>query len=288
MDLNFLNDIQTAQRPIQDTRILIVDDEPAMARSIMGVLSLVGLKASSVSGGNEAIKELDHTSYDLILLDLKMPEVDGIDVLNHINEKKIETNVIIVSGESEIKKAIHVLKNGARDFIRKPYTTDELLFSIKNVLEKIQLEEVNQEMLEKLEESEALHRFIVHHSPDLLYMLDPGGYFVFVNKNTVKLLGYSRKEIIGKHYTEVVYQKDVERAKLFFNNGILPQKGKNLEIRLQGKKQKSLLHVEIRAINIERKISGGYKLGRHDNHKPNFVGSYGVARDITERKNRKN
>lgn len=284
MDLNFLNDIQSTHRSILDTKILIVDDEPAMARSIQGVLSLVGLKASSVSGGYAAIEELTNTRYDLVLLDLNMPDIDGTEVLSHLHDNQIKTNVIVVSGESEIKKAIHVLKHGAKDFIRKPYTTDELLFSIKNVLEKINLEADNLEMLEKLEESEALHRFIVHNSPDLLYMLDPDGYFVFVNKNTVKLLGYSRKEIVGKHYSEVIYPKDLERAKLFFNNGILPQSGKSLELRLQGKKANQLLHVAIRAINIERKNTGGFKLSRQLNNKPNFVGSYGVARDITERK----
>lgn len=284
MDLNFLNNIKIASGSSQKINILIVDDDPAMAQSIQGVLSLVGLKANSVSGGYAAIDELARQSYDLVLLDLKMPDLDGTEVLRHINDKKIETNVIVVSGESEIRKAIDVLKNGARDFIRKPYTTDELLFSINNVLEKIRLEQDNRAMLEKLEESEALHRFIVHNSPDLLYMLDRDGYFVFVNKNTVKLLGFSRKEIIGKHYTDVIYEKDVERARLFFKNGLIPQSGKSLELRLQGKNKKSLLHVEIRAINIEKKITGGYKLGRHDNRKPNFVGTYGVARDITERK----
>lgn len=284
MDNNFLRDIQNNPALITETKILIVDDDPVMARSIQGVLSLVGLEAHSVTGGYAAIKELDSRSYHLVLLDLNMPDMDGTEVLDHINTNMIDTNVIVVSGESEVKKAIHVLKNGARDFIRKPYSTDELLFSIKNVLEKINLELDNREMVEKLEESEALHRFIVHNSPDLLYMLDRDGHFVFVNKNTLKSLGYRRKEIIGKHYTEVVYPKDIERAKLFFNNGFIPQNAKNLELRLQNKKKTALLHVEIRAINIEKKITGGYKLGRNDHRKPGFIGTYGVARDITERK----
>ncbi|MBN1956699.1 MAG: EAL domain-containing protein [Desulfuromonadales bacterium] len=279
-----MRDIQNNPALITETKILIVDDDPVMARSIQSVLSLVGLEAHSVTGGYAAIKELDSRSYHLVLLDLNMPDMDGTEVLDHINTNMIDTNVIVVSGESEVKKAIHVLKNGARDFIRKPYSTDELLFSIKNVLEKINLELDNREMVEKLEESEALHRFIVHNSPDLLYMLDRDGYFVFVNKNTLKSLGYRRKEIIGKHYTEVVYPKDIERAKLFFNNGFIPQNAKNLELRLQNKKKSALLHVEIRAINIEKKITGGYKLGRNDHRKPGFIGTYGVARDITERK----
>lgn len=284
MDSNHFNKFKNKVVSNEDVTILIVDDDPAITKSLKMVLSINGLKAHSVSGGHAALEELRLNKYELVLLDINMPDMNGMDVIDSINQNNIDTNVIIVSGESEIYKAIHVLKNGAKDFIRKPYTTDELLFSIQNILEKIFLERENREMLAKLEESEALHRFIVHNSPDLLYMLDKNGCFVFVNKNTVKLLGYSRKELIGKHYQDVVYPADLERANLFFSDGQLPKETKNQELRLQCKNQNSLLHVEVRAINIEKKLSGGYKLGRNSHSKKNFVGTYGVARDITEKK----
>ena len=284
MDIGHFNKIKSHHSTMDKVKILIVDDDLTVASSIKSVLTLEGLNSHSVSSGREALKELYKKNYELVLLDLNMPDMGGEEVLDLINSSDIDTNVIVVSGESEIKKAIHVLKNGARDFIRKPYSTDELLFSIKNVLEKVFLERENQEMINKLEESEALHRFIVHNSPDLLYMLDSTGHFVFINKNTIKLLGYSRKEIIGKHYTEVVYAKDIDRANLFFNNKQFPKNTTGQELRLQCKSNGSLLHVEVRAINIEKKISGGFKLGRHYKQNQNFVGTYGVARDISERK----
>jgi len=284
MDIGHFNKPQNCFSATEKAKILIVDDDLAMAKSIRGVLSLNGMTAHSVAGGYAAIEELGTNHYDLILLDLNMPDMDGEKVLDYINKHNIETNVIVVSGESELKKAINVLKNGAKDFIRKPYSADELLFSIKNVLEKIGLERDNKEMVEKLEESEALHRFIVHNSPDLLYMLDRDGHFVFVNKNTIKLLGYSRKEIIGKHYQKLIYPKDLDRANRFFDDKKFPKNTKSEELRLQCKKPGSLLHVEVRAINIEKKISGGYKLGRINNRKQNFIGTYGVARDVSERK----
>ncbi len=284
MDIGHFNKFQNKDMTTEEVKVMIVDDDQAVARSIGGILSLNGLDVKIVDSGFSALEELRNNSYELVLLDLNMPGMDGEEVLDHINSYNMDTNVIVVSGESEIRKAIHVLKNGAKDFIRKPYTTDELLFSITNVLEKIHLERENQKMVEKLEESEALHRFIVHNSPDLLYMLDRDGHFVFINKNTIKTLGYSRKEIIGKHYRELVYHKDIDRADLFFNNKQFPKNTKNQELRLRCKNDKSLLHVEVRAINIEKKISGGYKLGRNYNRKESFIGTYGVARDISERK----
>ncbi|WP_321369841.1 EAL domain-containing protein [uncultured Desulfuromusa sp.] len=284
MDIGHFKKAPNNHSTTENTKILIVDDDLAMAKSLQGVLSLNGMSTHSVAGGYAAIEELKKNHYELTLLDLNMPDMDGEKVLEHINKNNIETSVIIVSGESEIKKAITVLKNGAKDFIRKPYSTDELLFSIRNVLEKIHLEQDNKEMVEMLEESEALHRFIVHNSPDLLYMLDRNGYFVFVNRNTIKLLGYSRKEIIGKHYQEIIHPNDLDRANLFFNDKKFPKNTKSQEIRLRCKTKGALLHVEIRAINIEKKISGGYKLGRSNIRKENFIGTYGVARDVSERK----
>ncbi|SDZ84985.1 PAS domain S-box-containing protein/diguanylate cyclase (GGDEF) domain-containing protein [Desulfuromusa kysingii] len=284
IDIGHFNKSQHDHLEAKNGKILIVDDDVAVGQSVKGILAFNGMSAHTVAGGHAAIEELNHNDYVLTLLDLNMPDMGGEKVLEYINNNAINTNVIVISGESEIKKAIHVLKNGARDFIRKPYSADELLFSIKNVLEKIYLEQDNKEMIGMLEESEALHRFIVHNSPDLLYMLDRDGYFVFVNRNTIKLLGYSRKEIIGKHYRDVVHPQDRDRANLFFTKKQFPKNSESQEIRLQGKRKGTLLHVEIRAINIEKKVSGGYKLGRNDKRKENFIGTYGVARDVSERK----
>ncbi len=284
MERSHFNRFKNPHAAGKDASILIVDDDPAVAKSIAMILSVNGLASNIVSGGHAALEELGQNDYELVLLDLNMPDMSGIEVIDRINRDNIDTNVIVVSGESEMSKAIHVLKNGAKDFIRKPYSTDELLFSVQNVLEKIYLERDNRDMVAKLEESEALHRFIVHNSPDLLYMLDKDGCFVFVNNNTVRSLGYSRRELIGKHYRDIIHPDDLERASMFFKEGQLPKETQSQELRLQCKNSGSFLHVEVRAINIEKKISGGYKLGRNNHRKENFVGTYGVARDITEKK----
>jgi len=143
MDTNHFNKFQNPQTDKKNATILIVDDDLAVAKSISMVLSINGLKSYSVAGGHAALEELRLNKYELVLLDLNMPDMDGMEVIDRINKDNIDTNVIVVSGESEIYKAIHVLKNGAKDFVRKPYSADELLFSIQNVLEKIYLEREN-------------------------------------------------------------------------------------------------------------------------------------------------
>ncbi len=268
-------------------KILVVDDDPVLLRSIQGILATEGMDSSAAENGLVAIQKIDecrNEPFDIILLDLEMPGLNGEGVIDYINHNNIDTCVIVVSGEKEVQRAIQVLKSGAKDFIRKPYRPEELLHAINQVFENRLLSQQNQKMLQRLEESEALHRFIVHNSPDLLYMLDRNGYFVFVNKNTVRSLGYSRKEMIGKHYSEIIHPKDKEKAKLFFSNRLIPKSIKNLELCLLTKDRKEIRHVEVRALNIEKRLTGGYKLSQHNTDNINFIGSYGVARDITDRK----
>lgn len=286
MDFFNFNHLGITATAVAKTKILVVDDDPKICQSITEILKSVGLQAYPAAGGREALNYLNRESFSLVILDLNMPEVDGIEIINHINRNAIDCAIIVVSGESEFDIAVHVLKNGAKDFIKKPYAPDELLFSIKNVLEKRFLEITNRGMVEKIKESEALHKFIVHNSPDILFMLDKNGFFTFINRNIVRTLGYAQQEVIGKHYTDFVHPKDINRAKFFFGTQKLPKNTKSVEIRLLGKDNKAVTHVEVRTMQVEKSFSGGYKLGIRSKNKDgdNFVGTYGVARDITGRK----
>lgn len=282
-DMSHLSGGTASTSPID---VLIVDDDQRICKSLQQILSSAGLNSSYAVGGFAALRALEQKNYQLILLDLNMPNIGGIDVINHINSNNIETNIIVVSGELELNTAIEVLTSGAQDFIRKPYSPDELLFSVKNVLEKRALELENREMVEKIKESEALHKFIVHNSPDLLYMLDQSGYFTFVNRNLTKTLGYTPKEVIGKHYSTFVHPKDRNRANYFFTTQRIPKGAKKVELRLQCKDGRSTLHVEVRAMQVEKNFAGGYKLSSNGSAEKSdhFLGTYGVARDITEKK----
>jgi diguanylate cyclase (GGDEF)-like protein/PAS domain S-box-containing protein len=267
----------------QTIKILIVDDEPNMAQSIQGLLQVSGLTAKVATDGSAALTLLQEQKFDLVLLDLNMPDMDGTAVLENINRLGIRTNVIVISAEAEVQKAIHVLKIGAKDYIRKPYSPDELFFSIKKVMEKQQLKDENRGIYKKLAESEALHRFLIHNSPDLLFMLDRDGRFIFLNNNTMRLLGYRRKELLRCHYSEIVHLKDLDRVKLFFQNSNFLRNTKSMELRLLSKSGK-IRHVEVRAMHFSKRKKGGYRLGVSKVAQENSLGTYGVARDITDKK----
>ncbi len=267
-----------------EQNILIVDDDPVVLKSLKDLLAIRGMDADTAIGGREAIVCLDQKDYDLVLLDLQMPYVNGHDVMQHIRENNIEAYVIIVSGETSFEAARDACSQGAYNFLRKPYATDELMITIKNALKEKSLEKQNRLMNDQLRESERLHRYLVNTSPDIIYILDPDGKFTFINERIESLLGYSYKELIGKHYSMLVHQNDSEVARYVFNERRVGDRAsRNVEIRLKCKDDNTPRFFETRTLPIELSSMGIYK--NEDNPKKRtYLGTYGVARDITERK----
>ncbi len=268
---------------INEQKILIVDDDPVVLKSLKDLLAIRGFNPNTAIGGQEAICQLDQNDYDLVLLDLHMPYVNGHDVMAHINANLINTSVIIVSGETSFEAAKNACTQGAYDFLRKPYATDELIITINNALKEKRLQKQNKFMQKQLSESERLHRYIVNTSPDIIYILDQDGYFTFINERIESLLGFSKEEIVGKHYSFLVHHDDMEQAKYVFNERrIGTRAAKNIELRLKCKNDNNSRHFNNRTLSIELSATGMYS-GKGESNS-SYTGTYGVARDVTERK----
>ncbi|MCU7837911.1 MAG: EAL domain-containing protein [Candidatus Thiodiazotropha sp. (ex Troendleina suluensis)] len=266
-----------------NARILIADDEPRARASLKEILRFSGYETTLAESGSEAIELLTSSSFDLILLDLNMPDLHGHKVMEHIDHYSIDCDIIVVSGETTFDHATQALRKGAQDFLRKPYAPDELLRSVSNVLERRQLKAENQAINLRLSESEALHKFIVNNSPDMIYLLDQDGNFAFINDRIETLLGYNRNEIIGQHFSKLIHTEDIERANFTFNERRTGDRAtRSTELRLSSKNSSGPRYFESRAVPIELSSIGIYTMN-HDNKKA-FIGTYGVARDITERK----
>lgn len=116
--------------------ILIVDDDVNLCNELNEDLREVGYDTESVYDGNQAVLKIAEKTFDLILLDLKIPEKDGFEILKEINEKGRNSKVIVLTAYADVKSAIDSAKMGANDFISKPYDFDELLITIRKVLQK--------------------------------------------------------------------------------------------------------------------------------------------------------
>ena len=142
---------------INEQKILIVDDDTVVLKSLKDLLATRGFNPDAAIGGQEAICQLDQNNYDLILLDLHMPYVNGHDVMAHIRTNKINTSVVIVSGETSFEAAKDACSQGAYDFLRKPYATDELIITINNALKEKRLQKQNTFMQKPANSGQSYH-----------------------------------------------------------------------------------------------------------------------------------
>jgi two-component system nitrogen regulation response regulator NtrX len=123
--------------------VLVVDDEPSILQSLSGVLSDEGFEALTAGNGYEALKMIEKLSPDLVLLDIWMPGIDGIETLKEIKRNNPFLQVIIISGHGNVETAVKATKLGAYDFIEKPLSIDKVIVAINNALNFRRLEEEN-------------------------------------------------------------------------------------------------------------------------------------------------
>jgi DNA-binding response OmpR family regulator len=117
-------------------RILVVDDDEALRELVRSQLEGAGYELDEANDGSSAIEKLGTGSYDLMLLDINMPEKSGIDVLRFWKEKALKCRVIMLTGRVGFSIATESLKLGADEYITKPFSLEYLMSSIKRVLEK--------------------------------------------------------------------------------------------------------------------------------------------------------
>jgi DNA-binding NtrC family response regulator len=114
--------------------ILVVDDEDALRTVLTNELMNEGYEVRNAGDGDEALTELQKVEYDLVLLDIKMPRVNGFEVLKFIKDHQPRTKVVMLTGFADLKNAIESKKLGADDFVSKPYDLVDLLTTIERVL----------------------------------------------------------------------------------------------------------------------------------------------------------
>ena len=117
-------------------RILVIDDERSIRNTLKDILGFEGYAVDLAENGSLGLELVKNTDYDIILCDIKMPEMDGIEVLEKIMELKSDTTVVMISGHGNIDTAVEAIKKGAFDFIVKPLDLNRLLITIRNAGDK--------------------------------------------------------------------------------------------------------------------------------------------------------
>ena len=119
-----------------EIKVLFVDDEESLRILVKNQLLQEGFSVDTADDGDTAVEALKAKPYDLVLLDIRMPRMNGIEVLKYIKQNKLPHRVIMLTAVDDLTIAIEAVKNGANDYLTKPYDLDELVVSIHRVLAK--------------------------------------------------------------------------------------------------------------------------------------------------------
>lgn len=119
-------------------KILIVDDEERFRTTMCKLLTVRGLEAVTAGSGPEAIEKLRQNQYDVVILDVRMPEMGGVEVLSEIKKIDPRLEVIIMTGYASVDTAKEIMKLGAYDYVLKPYSIEELMEKIEGAFDRKQ------------------------------------------------------------------------------------------------------------------------------------------------------
>ncbi|OGW54605.1 MAG: hypothetical protein A2Z60_03780 [Nitrospirae bacterium RIFCSPLOWO2_02_42_7] len=132
--------------------ILIIDDEPLMRISLSDALKIEGYNIHSVASGYDGLKAIRETSYDVIITDLKLPEVDGLQILKACKQYSPGAKVLMITAFGSVETAVEAMKQGAYDYVTKPFSMEELILIVKRLIELRVLEDENIYLKQKIEE----------------------------------------------------------------------------------------------------------------------------------------
>ncbi len=263
-------------------KILVVDDESRIVENISRCLKREGFQVSGAQNGLETLSLIEREEFDLILLDISMPKLNGYETMERIFQLNAEMIIIIMTGFASVESAVKAIKQGAWDYLKKPFEYAELIKTVKNALSQARLIADKKDVSARLKASEIQYESMVNNSPDLIFTLDEQGRFTFVNNQFETLLGFQRKDLIGSEFENLVHDEDQSKVASFF-----PVQAGCREISFRFKKAKKAVpiatpyasnyaYINLKASPLHLPAHGSCKEAR---------GIYAVARDMTVRIN---
>ncbi len=206
--------------------ILVIDDEKGIRDGAERILSKMGFSVITASRGEEGLEILDEKPVAIILLDLKMPGIDGMEVLARVNRQYPEVLVIVITGFATIETAIEAMKQGAYDFIPKPFEPDQLRIVVNRAREKIRLEAEarrleaeRQRTLADLGAEQSRIRTIIDSLPNGVLVTNSDGVVVFLNPALKLQLGLAPDSGPGRGIENYISDQGLRQLILDISRG---------------------------------------------------------------------
>lgn len=191
-------DSELPDLPVSRGRVLVIDDEADIREGLETLLDLEGFTVQSAENATEGLKKFEAGIFDLVLLDLMMPDRSGLEVLDDIRKRDTETPVFLITAYGSIEVAVEALKSGANDYFSKPWDNEKLLIEIERQMARTRLERENRELRRALKQRYSFPN-IVGKSERMLRVLDLVSQ-VAPSKSNILITGETGtgKELIAK------------------------------------------------------------------------------------------
>ncbi len=206
-----LEDSNGTERTATHPAILVIEDDRALSHLIQTNLRRLGFHTDGVSDGAEAIDWIVNNAVTLALLDYRLPDMSGEQVMKALARQKRTVPFIVITGHGDEKVAVEMMKLGARDYLVKDTAfLDRLPRAVERTIKQLAIEDKLAEAGEVLRESEGKYRTLLETSAAPVYWVEvPGGEITFVNKKAEELFGRKRKDLLGRKLFEFVPEDEV-------------------------------------------------------------------------------
>lgn len=264
-------------------KVLIIDDETSIRNMMAMNLKVDGYEVLTAENGAKGLELFSKERPDVVLLDVRMPDVDGIEVLEKITSFNSDTEVIIITGHGDMEMAIDCLRREASNFLTKPIDGDLLSIALKRALEKIGLkrkvrkytaglETLVREANQQLEKAYQFRENLIENSPDAIVSVRKGGEIVIFNSAAEHMLGYKKEDVIKKLNITAIYPPGVAKEVMRdLRSDEFGGKGR------VDKREMTVLHRDGHEIPVYLSASILYQQGQES-------GSVGIFTDISEKK----
>ena len=185
-------------------KILVVDDEKRIRDVCHTMLTHEGFQVVVAENGYHGLEMIEKEQFDIILLDLMMPGLSGMDLLEVIKEKRPDTIVIVITGYATLEHGVGAMKNGAFDFLPKPFSPEDLRMVIKKALDYMRT-------LQDIANEKSRMRTLINHLSDGVIATDADKKVALANPAFLKMIGYQGKSVIGMPVVDLIKNETLYR-----------------------------------------------------------------------------
>ncbi|MDH5392486.1 MAG: diguanylate cyclase [Gammaproteobacteria bacterium] len=268
-------------------KILISDCNPGALHALKSTLLKFGYAVFTASDALKLSFLIKNNRFDLVLLDLTMPTLDALKTLEQIHSNSTSTAIISVGDSAHDDLAIETVRRGAYDLMIKPYDTQAMIPLIRRAIYHSIQTSYDDALSNEVEFSGDVYQFMVEQSHDIQFLIDNAGNFTFINKRVETLLGYHRSELIGKHFTDIVCDDDLDKLDSRLNvKNHHHFFSRNIEVRLKCRnKNRDMHYFDITFSPLPQPVIMPHSMDViKAGNSPGLAQIFAVAHDVTARK----